>query len=98
MRFLSNPRYPLILFVVALLLVSPSLFVGLQFDDYLQRTIILKSSNSLPVILKTLFIFMDGNPIHTQAKIESGAFPWYALPVSYGWLLFFTVNYLTRLD
>jgi hypothetical protein len=80
MRFFSHPRYPIILFAVALLLVSPSLFVGLQFDDYLQRTIILKSSNSLSEVLRTLFIFMDGNPVHTQAEMESGTFPWYALP------------------
>lgn len=78
-RLLTHPRFTLGLIVIALLLTTPSLTVGLQFDDYLLRTTIQTAPNPLTVI-NTLFVLMDGNPVHTRQKMETGQFPWYSLP------------------
>jgi len=78
-QLLARPWFKPALILIAFLLTSPSLFAGLQFDDYLQRTTFRTTSNPLTAI-NDLFILMDGNPAHTQQKMESGIFPWYALP------------------
>lgn len=76
---LTHPRLPVALALVAMTLVLPSLGVGLQFDDYLLRSTVRTTPNAITAI-QHLFVFMDGDARHTQQRMDSGAFPWWALP------------------
>ena len=76
---LVSPRLPFILGLLVILLTLPSLWVGLQFDDYLLEQSVLRASD-LNSAIHDLFIFMDGNPAHAQASMEAGTYPWFSLP------------------
>ncbi len=78
-RLLNHPRFSLIVIGLSLALTSPALFNGFQFDDYLLRSTFRNTADPIKAI-NTLFILMDGQPDHTLAKMETGAFPWYILP------------------
>ncbi len=64
---------------VALLLASPSLLIGFQVDDYLQRGFLLsKTPNTWSARCPhDLFAFTDGNPIQNHELIERGIIPWW---------------------
>ncbi len=64
---------------LALLLVSPSLLIGFQVDDYLQRGILLsKTSDAWPAHCPPdLFAFTDGNPARNYKLIDRGIMPWW---------------------
>ncbi|HEY0734615.1 MAG TPA: CDP-alcohol phosphatidyltransferase family protein [Herpetosiphonaceae bacterium] len=80
-RWLAARTFPLALAVAAMALTLPALATGWHFDDYLHRAALTGSgAHSLDVALNDLFVFMDGDPARTQQLIESGQFPWWALP------------------
>lgn len=76
---LAHKYFPHALAALAMAMVVPSLAVGLQFDDYLLRRTILAAPDFSAAINRP-FVFMDGNPDHTRRLMDSGAFPWWALP------------------
>ncbi|MFN8435470.1 MAG: hypothetical protein U0V18_15705 [Anaerolineales bacterium] len=76
---LVSPRLPFTLALLASLLTIPSLWVGLQFDDYLLE----KSVQEAPTLVSAMnkmFIFMDGDVEYAQKNMEDGTYPWFALP------------------
>lgn len=80
-RWLGSRAFPTALAVAAMALTLPALATGWHFDDYLHRAALTGSgAQSLDVALNDLFVFMDGDPARTQRLIESGQFPWWALP------------------
>lgn len=66
-----NPIY------LALLLTLPSLWVGLQFDDYLHQQTLHTTTNPLAVA-QTLFKFQPYNPPEILALMEQGVLPWWS--------------------
>ena len=83
--WLEHPRLPIVLAVLGVLLVSPSLWVGLAFDDYLHRATFLNSGNLLECPghpLNTMFVFGDGDTERTARLIEFGYLPWWMLPTT----------------
>ena len=80
-RWLASRTFPLSLALLAMTLTLPALATGWHFDDYLHRAALSEGgSPTLDVALNDLFVFMDGDPARTQRLIESGEFPWWALP------------------
>jgi hypothetical protein len=75
---LVSPRLPFILGLLAILLTLPSLWVGLQFDDYLLEQSVFRAPD-LNSVIHDLFIFMDGDPSHAQASMDAGIYPWFSL-------------------
>ena len=78
-RFLSS-RYALIAAVLlALGLTSFSLQGGWAADDYIHKTVILKTSPFADLLGTDdgLFDFFDGNPDRTTRLIEAGIYPWW---------------------
>ena len=76
-RFTQHIAFSLPL--LAIILTLPALWVGLQFDDYLHRQTILNAHHAITAIMD-LFIFMEGDPVTTYRLMDSGEFPWWALP------------------
>lgn len=69
--------------LIAVLFVLPSLWVGLQLDDYFHWALA-NSHAGLPVAdlpgsLFDLFGFLDGNPERARELMEKGMLPWWAL-------------------
>jgi len=64
---------------LALLLTLSSLWVGLQFDDYLHQQTLQTTLDPL-AIAQTLFNFQPYNPPKTLALIEKGILPWWSNP------------------
>ena len=70
------PRYTALL---AVLLALPSLWVGWQIDDFFHRAMLV----GMPEIglpqkpANELFAFVDGNPEHIHAAMDSGVLPWW---------------------
>jgi len=65
--------------LLAITLTLPALWVGWQFDDYLHRQTMLNAPHAITAIMD-LFIFMKGDPAITYRLMDSGEFPWWALP------------------
>lgn len=76
---LVSPRLPFILALLASLLTLPSLWVGLQFDDYLLEKSV-REAPTLVSAMNKMFVFMDGDVEHAQKNMEDGTYPWFALP------------------
>jgi hypothetical protein len=73
------------LLLATLLLTTPSLWVGLQFDDYLLQIRLLNARNGVVdplTAINQLYVFMDGVPAHTLAQMDTGTMPWFALPTA----------------
>ncbi|MDX1695013.1 MAG: hypothetical protein R3208_14705 [Ketobacteraceae bacterium] len=70
--------------LVGLLLVSPSLFTGLQLDDYYHWGLVTENPLAKPgndhAGLFKLFTFLDGDPARTQWLVDKGMLPWWTLP------------------
>ena len=79
-RWLAQPQLPLMLAALSIVLTLPALATGWHFDDYLHRAAMTPGPPAISTALNDLFIFMDGDPARTPALMESGAFPWWALP------------------
>ncbi len=81
-RWLTHPRWPLMLMVPALVLSLPALWGGLAMDDYvlwgkLNGTIPIKPDST---ILLELFRFMPGTAAENDHIIQAGFSPWWADP------------------
>jgi len=81
-QWILRRRYPLVLVGVGLLLVSPSLWVGVQLDDITIRTKVLgglplEGAGSSPW---EPFTFLDGDPDRTRLLMDSGLVPWWTDP------------------
>jgi len=76
---LTLPRLPFVLALFAAVLTLPSLWVGLQFDDYLLEQSV-REAPSLVSAIDNMFVFMDGDTQQAQMNIEDGTYPWFALP------------------
>ena len=79
----THSRFPVVVAIVAVLLSLPALWQGLKLDDYYQRAAILGLSTgevSLRGDPAHLYAFMDGNPDHTLALIDTGNLPWWTDP------------------
>ncbi|HEX6288696.1 MAG TPA: CDP-alcohol phosphatidyltransferase family protein [Herpetosiphonaceae bacterium] len=79
-RWLADRRLPLLLAGLAIGLTLPALRTGWHFDDYLHRAALGTGQPSLRAALDELFVFMDGDPERTRRLMDSGVFPWWALP------------------
>lgn len=70
--------------LLALLLVSPSLFTGLQLDDYYHWGLVTGNPLAQPgedvAGIFKLFTFLDGNAERTQQLVDQGMLPWWTLP------------------
>ena len=76
------PRCPALLVMVGVVLALPSLFGGLQLDDYGIRESVLDCRPwglPSPGALQP-FSFLDGDPSHTRALIDRGVMPWWTNP------------------
>lgn len=73
---------PALLPALALLLTLPALATGLQFDDYVQRDLLLAHPGvaGLGPATGALFTFLDGNPANTLLRVERGELAWWTLP------------------
>ncbi|MCG8312625.1 MAG: hypothetical protein MI976_05365 [Pseudomonadales bacterium] len=69
--------------VLGLLLMLPSVFTGLQMDDYYHWGLVTDNPLALPgnspASVFGLFTFLDGNPERTQQLINQGMLPWWTL-------------------
>ena len=81
-RWISSRWYAAPLVVLGLLLASPSLFNGLQADDYVVRAAVLGNQpwGFQGEGLRDAYRFLDGDPDHARAAIERGLFPWWSDP------------------
>ncbi len=69
--------------LIAVLFVLPSLWVGLQLDDYFHWALVQHHAGlpvaDLPGSWFDLFGFLDGDATRAQALIEKGMLPWWTL-------------------
>jgi hypothetical protein len=81
-RWLSSPRAPLAIAVVTALLYAPSLFTGLQIDDYFHH-VVLDPKLRLPGMVGApwdAFTFVADDPAARQALRDHAYGPWWASP------------------
>jgi hypothetical protein len=78
-RFFSAPSASRWVLVFAMLLMLPTLTVGLLGDDFLFRELLRTSGmQAHPGALFGLFTFSDGLPEHNRHMRDIGLFPWWA--------------------
>ncbi len=78
-RFFAAPSAMVWVIVFALVLMLPTLSVGLLGDDFLFRELLLSpSQQSHPGSLFGLFTFSDGTLAHNRQMRDIGLFPWWA--------------------
>lgn len=68
--------------IIGALLVSPSLFLGIQADDHYIR-MAAHGAPGIPGIGNSwwrVFSFADGDPTHNAARIDWGLLPWWSAP------------------
>lgn len=80
--WLSHPRLPLFTIFLALLLTSPALLVGQQYDDYLHQRAIEQDPRPTAVMMD-LFKFLPNDPAVKQELFELGLLPWWTEPSAY---------------
>ncbi len=78
-RWLVSKYLPIILAGIGIILTLPSLGIGLLFDDYVQRELILGKYHKSPEIpsIYGMFTMLDGNPVRTKAIMDAGDIPWW---------------------
>jgi hypothetical protein len=81
---LKLPRYCRLALGLALLLTLPSLWVGLQLDDYFHWGLVTQQNPVLqtnsPASLYGLFSFLDGDPGRVLDLTNLGLLPWWTNP------------------
>jgi hypothetical protein len=78
-RFLAHPWCIPALVTIGVLLNSPTLWLGLLADDFIQRYLMIGLAQApKPGSLFGLFNFADGLPASVQAMKESGRLAWWA--------------------
>jgi hypothetical protein len=75
----ESPRLPLALALLSMALVSPTLFIGLNLDDFLHRYcgLSMKGSEEICPSFFSLFTIVPGIPRLTHRLIEDGFAPWW---------------------
>lgn len=76
---LVSRHLPFILALLAFILTLPSLWVGLQFDDYLLEQSVRESPDAVAA-MNDMFVFMDGDVQQAKERMVVGIYPWFALP------------------
>jgi len=74
---LVSPHLPVILALLSIFLTLPSLWVGLQFDDYLLEQSVIESPDTA---INDMFIFMEGDTKQAEKYMDVGIYPWFNLP------------------
>lgn len=80
-RWLVHPRLPIHLAILALLLMLPALWVGLQLDDYTHRALMLDRQTVVhpkPHTFLDAFSFFDGDPTTNESLRDLGVLPWWS--------------------
>lgn len=84
MNAIALPRYCRWLLALALLLTAPSLWVGLQLDDYFHWGLVTQQNPVLdtasPASPYGLFSFLDGDPGRVLDLTNLGLLPWWTFP------------------
>lgn len=84
MTAVKLPRYCYWVLGMALLLCAPSLWVGLQLDDYFHWGLVTEQNPILvtnsPASLYGLFSFLDGDPGRVLDLTNLGLLPWWTHP------------------
>jgi hypothetical protein len=77
--WLSHPRLPIIVSLLAVGLILPSLWNGLNLDDYYHRLVLLGDNRFSPSSASSLnlFCFYDGDPQENQRLRETGIVAWF---------------------
>jgi hypothetical protein len=79
---LEHPRLPLFVAFIAVLLCAPSLWLGLQVDDYVLRLMLMENPPdpawSRPS--SALFTFVDGDEKVNRGIVEAAGVPWWTHP------------------
>jgi hypothetical protein len=77
--WLSHPKLPLFLVLLAVGLTFPSLWNGLILDDYYHRLILLGDTRFSPSSASplNLFCFYDGDPEENRRLMATGMFAWF---------------------
>jgi hypothetical protein len=80
--WIARTRYPGVLLGLGLLLALPSLWNGLQFDDFTIRAAVLGHElvKDVPTSRWEPFTFVNGDEQRTQKLIDYGRLPWWADP------------------
>lgn len=81
-EWLARPGTSSIIAVIAVLLVTPSLRVGLILDDLFQQLMLRPDPGVAGLSYRPfdLFRFADGAPVTNHALMDEGVFPWWADP------------------
>jgi hypothetical protein len=81
-QWLLRTRYPAVLVGLGLLMSLPSLWGGLQLDDFTIRAAVLRSELAEGVAGSPWlpFTFADGNPEHGHRFVDRGLGPWWFDP------------------
>ena len=77
--WLSHPRLPIVVALLAVGLTLPSLWNGLNLDDYYHRLVLLGDTRFSPSSTSplNLFCFYDGNPEENRRLMEKGMVAWF---------------------
>ena len=77
--WLSHPRLPIVVALLAIGLTLPSLWNGLNLDDYYHRLVLLGDTRFSPSSTSplNLFCFYDGDPEENQRLMERGMVAWF---------------------
>jgi hypothetical protein len=80
--WLSSSAFRWQLPLLVLLLLLPTFWTGLSFDDYQQRRLLQEHQGfvGLATASQSFFVFLDGDPVNAQARINRGELAWWTLP------------------
>ncbi len=78
-RLLGHPKFPIYCALLALVLSLPSLWTGLQFDDFAHRSFFLNLDPTTRHTSRifTAYGFIDGNPERNRVLMDQGVIPWW---------------------
>ena len=80
--WLVHPRLPWVLACVAVVLAIPTLFCGLEVDDWWHRVVLTQADVGAPGLQPRLLLFraFDGRSEWTHWAIDHGIGAWWAEP------------------
>ncbi len=85
-KLLCHRHLPWVLAAAAVVFTLPSLWAGLELDDYVQRLKLTDSPTAQATGLDissspfAIFTFLDGNVARNRALMDVGVAPWWTLP------------------
>lgn len=80
-KWLTLPRLPLILALLAFALAIPALWSGFLVDDYFHRAAFTQVDGYADLFSRPLmmFSFVDGDPVRTRRLMNLGVAPWWTV-------------------